>query len=208
MTTVRQICTRALRRARVVDALENPAANDMDAALVALNELFSTWQASCNMLLQAEWALADTFAFFVPPLDVGSDVIDALSYRGTWDANGNSPALASGAGTKGYAYKVATAGTTTLDDVTSWAVNDYAVYSGSAWFKSVNSARLDGAVVALLVQRLADDFGYQLSAQMATDAAVGKYRLQSYYVKPPVAGFDQAVRSMPSRTVAVAFEDL
>lgn len=208
MSTVRDICTRALRRARVVDALETPAANDMAAALSALNELFETWQSSCNMLLQAQWALADTFTFFVPPLDAGADVIDVLSYRGTWDADANNPALATGTGTKGYAYKVSTAGSTTLDDVTSWAAADYAVYSGTAWLKSIDSTRLHGAVVALLVERLADDFGYQLTPQMSTDAALSRYRMHSYYVKPPVAGFDQALRSMPSRTVTVAFEEL
>lgn len=209
MATVLDICTRALRRGRVIDALATPSAADAVVARDALNEMLQTWQAqSCNMLLQADFALADTFALFIPPLDADSDTIQALSYRGTWDASANSPALASGTGTEGYAYKVTTAGSTTLDDVTSWALNDYAVFDGVSWLKSVNSQRLEGAVVALLTKRLSDDFGYEITQQLATDAAQGWYRVLSYYVKPPTATIDQGLRQMPSRTLAVSFDDL
>ena len=208
MTTVRQICTRALRRIAVVDALHDPAATDSAVALSALNELMWTWHArGVNTLMQEDWALADTFAFFVPPVDLESATIDVLAYQGTWDASANSPTLTSSDSTEGYVYKVATAGGTDLDDVTSWALNDYAVYDGSEWLKSIGSTRLHGAIVALLAMRLCDEFGMQPSPILQSAAADGWFTLQSYYVKPPHAGYDLALRRMPSRTVIVTVSD-
>ena len=59
----------------------------------------------------------------------------AMSYQGVWNASTNSPALVSSTGTKGYLYKVTTAGTTTLDGVSTWNVGDMAVFNGSVWDK-------------------------------------------------------------------------
>lgn len=57
----------------------------------------------------------------------------ALNYQGTWNASTNTPTLTSGTGTKGAYYVVATAGATTLDGHSSWAVGDWAVYDGTKW---------------------------------------------------------------------------
>lgn len=51
-----------------------------------------------------------------------TSITSAMSYQGTWNAGTNIPALANGVGTKGYVYKVSTAGTTTLDGNSSWNV--------------------------------------------------------------------------------------
>lgn len=67
--------------------------------------------------------------------DMFSDVLGSLNYRGAWNASANSPALVSSTGTKGYYYVVSTAGTTNLDGIASWAINDWAVYNGTAWEK-------------------------------------------------------------------------
>ncbi len=83
---------------------------------------------------------------------IPASVMGGANYQGTWNANANSPALASGTGTKGFYYVVSTAGTTNLDGVTTWSVGDWAIYNGTAWQKvdntdavlSVNS--LTGAV--------------------------------------------------------------
>ena len=64
-----------------------------------------------------------------------SGVTGALSYQGTWDANANSPALASGVGTKGYYYVVSVAGSTNLDGTTLWGVGDWATFNGTIWQK-------------------------------------------------------------------------
>lgn len=67
-----------------------------------------------------------------------TNAISALSYKGNWDANTNSPTLTSGAGTKGDVYVVTVAGNTTLDGISNWKIGDWAVYSGSSWFKANN----------------------------------------------------------------------
>lgn len=64
-----------------------------------------------------------------------ASVVGAMSYQGTWNASTNSPTLASGTGTKGYIYRVTTAGTTTLDGNSQWNVGDEAVFDGTTWDK-------------------------------------------------------------------------
>lgn len=58
-----------------------------------------------------------------------------LSYQGTWNASTNTPALASGVGTQNYYYVVSVAGTTNLDGITDWQVNDWAIFNGTVWQK-------------------------------------------------------------------------
>ena len=62
-----------------------------------------------------------------------------LIFQGVWDADTNSPALASGVGTSGHFYIVSVAGSTNLDGITDWAVNDWAVFDGTVWRKVDNS---------------------------------------------------------------------
>ena len=66
---------------------------------------------------------------------IPSSLVGALDYQGTWNASTNTPALASGVGTKGYYYKVGTAGTTTIDGNSQWNVGDSIVFDGTAWDK-------------------------------------------------------------------------
>jgi hypothetical protein len=67
-----------------------------------------------------------------------TNAIGAVNYKGVWNANTNSPALASGVGTKGDYYVVGTAGTTSIDGISTWGVGDWIVFNGTAW------QRLDG----------------------------------------------------------------
>lgn len=69
----------------------------------------------------------------IPLANIPASVIGALSYQGTWNAATNTPALASGVGTKGYYYKVSVAGATSLDGHAVWSVDDVAVFDGAAW---------------------------------------------------------------------------
>lgn len=62
-----------------------------------------------------------------------TNAIGALNYKGIWNASTNSPALASGVGTKGDYYVVSVAGTTTLDGINIWGVGDWVVFNGSVW---------------------------------------------------------------------------
>ena len=58
----------------------------------------------------------------------------ALLYQGTWDASGNSPALADGTGTQGHMYAVSVAGTQDLGSGNiSFGAGDFVIHNGAAW---------------------------------------------------------------------------
>lgn len=69
-----------------------------------------------------------------------TNAIGALNYKGTWNASTNTPALASGVGTKGDYYVVSVAGSTSLDGVNTWSIGDWVAFNGTAW------QRVDGGV--------------------------------------------------------------
>jgi hypothetical protein len=73
-----------------------------------------------------------------------TNALGALNYKGTWDANANSPALASSVGTKGDYYVVSTAGTTNLNGISNWGVGDWAAFNGSVWQRVEGGADLNG----------------------------------------------------------------
>jgi len=73
-----------------------------------------------------------------------TNAIGALNYKGTWNASTNSPALASGVGTKGDYYVVSVAGTTALDGISNWGIGDLVTFNGSAWQRVEGGADLNG----------------------------------------------------------------
>lgn len=73
-----------------------------------------------------------------------TNALGALNYKGTWNANANSPALASSVGTKGDYYVVGTAGTTTLNGISNWGIGDWAAFNGSVWQRVEGGADLNG----------------------------------------------------------------
>ena len=77
-----------------------------------------------------------------------TNAIGALNFKGTWDANANSPALASSVGTKGDYYVVGTAGTTNLNGISNWGVGDWATYNGSVWQRVEGGADLNGVNIS------------------------------------------------------------
>ena len=60
-------------------------------------------------------------------------LIGSTIYQGTWNASTNTPALASGVGTRGWYYIVNVAGSTNLDGITDWNIGDWAIFDGTAW---------------------------------------------------------------------------
>lgn len=62
-----------------------------------------------------------------------TNAIGAVNYAGTWNASTNTPALASGVGTKGAYYVVSVAGSTNIDGNNIWGVGDWIVFNGSVW---------------------------------------------------------------------------
>lgn len=116
----------------------------------------------------------------VPTSQLPASVLGALNYQGAWNASTNVPALASGAGTKGFYYTVSTAGTTSLDGLASWDVGDHVVFNGTTWerfegtvpVKSINGKSLAGTGDAGIT---AADVGAATAAQGAkADAAQPK----------------------------------
>ena len=65
----------------------------------------------------------------------GGVATGTLSYQGTWNANTNTPTLTSSVGTINNYYVVSVAGTTNLNGITDWQVNDWAIFNGSVWQK-------------------------------------------------------------------------
>ena len=65
--------------------------------------------------------------------------ITGTSYKGTWNASTNTPVLTSGSGNAGDYYMVSVSGSTTLNSINVWRVNDWAVFNGTAWLRVVNS---------------------------------------------------------------------
>lgn len=98
-----------------------------------------------------------------------TNAIGALNYKGTWDANANSPALASSVGTKGDYYVVGTAGSTNLNGITNWGIGDWAAFNGSVWQRVEGGANLNG--VDLSVSGTSTLSGLTASTALALDAS-------------------------------------
>lgn len=82
----------------------------------------------------------DVKALFQEVEDVLEPLTNALDLQGNWNANTNTPTLASGVGTSGNFYVVSVAGSTNLDGETDWQPGDWAVFDGTAWFKADNTS--------------------------------------------------------------------
>ena len=81
-------------------------------------------------------------------------VLGGAIYQSVWNATTNSPALASGVGTKGYYYVVNVAGSTNLDGVTDWKVGDWAIFNGTTWDKVDNTdavSSVNGTIGAVVI---------------------------------------------------------
>ena len=97
------------------------------------------------------------------------NAIGALNFKGTWDANANSPALASSVGTKGDYYVVGTAGSTNLNGISNWGVGDLATFNGSVWQRVEGGADLNG--VNLSVSGTSTLSGLTASTALALNAS-------------------------------------
>ena len=85
----------------------------------------------------------------VATLDAGGKIPSAqlpssvMEYKGTWNANTNTPTLADGVGDNGDVYVVSVAGTQDLGSGSiTFAVGDWVVYNGSIWEKSLNDCNV------------------------------------------------------------------
>lgn len=97
-----------------------------------------------------------------------TNAIGALNYKGTWNANTNTPALASSVGIKGDYYVVGVAGTTALDGISNWGVGDWVTFNGSVWQRVEGGADLNG--VNLSVSGTTNLAALTASTALALDA--------------------------------------
>ena len=72
-----------------------------------------------------------------------ASVPKGLSYQGTWNAETNSPTLASGTGTEGYYYIVSVAGTTTIDGISEWKAGDWIIFSNTDVWQKIDQTEGD-----------------------------------------------------------------
>lgn len=111
-----------------------------------------------------------------------------VNLKGDWNAATNSPALASGVGTKGDAYRVTVAGTTDLDGQNSWDVNDTAIFDGTGWYKQEGAVYaadiVDSTVFGRSVIRIANAaalvaaLGLSSAVSFSNDPTTAKYGLK------------------------------
>ena len=210
MTTARDVVNRAMKRLAVLEATDSATGAEAKDALAALNDMMHAWKTQGIDVLHSDYTLNSTVAFFVPPKPAWVGHVEqsegrlakslrALAYQGTWDASANSPALTSAIGTQGYAYKVSVAGSTTLDSVTSWAINDYLIFDGYQWLKCQAVAPFIQGLVAMLAVRLADDFGREVKPAVARDAENGWGHLLAQFMIPDQPTYDRGLSMMPSQ---------
>lgn len=126
-----------------------------------------------------------------------TNAIGALNYKGTWDANANSPALASSVGTKGDYYVVGTAGSTNLNGISNWGVGDLATFNGSVWQRVEGGADLNG--VNLSVSGTTTLSGLTASTSLALDANKNVISV----TKPIAQAYQSSAQTLTSATFAL-----
>ena len=78
--------------------------------------------------------------------------VAGATYLGTWDANTNTPALATGthAGSVGDFYFVAVDGTTDVEGITSWKKGERVIWNGTVWQQLKTSSLIEGKTISTL----------------------------------------------------------
>jgi len=99
----------------------------------------------------------------VPTAQLPDVAIGGLNYQGTWNASTNTPTIPTASSSnKGFYYKVATAGVTSVSGITDWKVGDWIVSNGSAWDKIDNTdsvSSVNGATGAVSITTISGNAG-------------------------------------------------
>jgi len=104
----------------------------------ALNELDTEKQALSEKAQPNGYASLDGSGK-VPIAQLPDTVVGSVEYKGTWNANTNSPSLTTITPDKGDYYVVSVNGSTNLGGITDWKVGDWAIYNGTVWEKVDNT---------------------------------------------------------------------
>ena len=108
-----------------------------------------------------------------------SGIPAGLVYKGTWNANTNTPTLQSGVGTTGNFYIVSVAGSTNLDGITDWKVGDWAIFvevgGTDTWQKidQTNEVLGSGTTNAVTKWTGTNTIGTGLMTDDGTDVTIG-----------------------------------
>ena len=111
-----------------------------------MNHIFGRVSYNLNKTVDVLYALLDNFYTYIgtaggiATLDQNGRLpysqlpLTAVEYKGAWNADTNTPALASGTGTYGDEYIVSVAGTQDLGEGSiTYSVGDRVIYNGSIW---------------------------------------------------------------------------
>jgi hypothetical protein len=194
MITARDVVVRALTRLRIVAPGEAVPAHLAAQGLASLNAMRAAWQNSGIFITIPEFVLTDEFWFFVPAKSVA-----ALTYKGSWNASTDTPALASAIGARGDAYRVTVAGAVSLSGLTPWIAGQVFVSDGAVWTRGETSDRLHQAVIDLLAVQIAPDFGRDPSPYIQRSAEDGWNSILAAFVRAPTATFDRGLVDLPAR---------
>jgi hypothetical protein len=123
-----------------------------------------------------------------------TNAIGALNYKGTWNANTNTPTLVSGAGTKGDYYQVSVAGSTALDGISNWGVGDVVAFNGTSWQRIEGGADLNG--VNLSVSGTSTLSALTASTSLGLDANKNIVSLNV----PAFSAYQNSAQSIPATT--------
>ena len=98
-------------------------------------DTLASLQTQINNLIPSQTGQSGKFLTTNGSVLTWASVPGALTYKGTWNASTNTPALASGVGFSGDYYVVATAGSVNLDGITDWLIGDWLLFNGATWQK-------------------------------------------------------------------------
>ena len=199
MSTTRDLIKLSLIRLRRLSLGQEPNSDIAQHALGTLNRLIFDWAPNGVDVDHQPFTLDDTFSLLIPPHGMTYATISVLRFVGEWNASANTPALVSGAGMQGAAYRVTVSGVTVLDDAGPWSIGDFAIYDGAAWVKGEPAAWHEHGVAAMLATRLAPDFGIAPRQEIIDDAKSTFRSLLANFNTSKDVEFDTALTRLPSR---------
>lgn len=105
--------------------------------------------------------------------------VEAMEYKGAWNASTNSPSLANGTGSTGDVYAVSVAGSTDFGaGAIAFSVGDWVIYNGSIWqmvgnSNSVTSVNSQTGAVVLNTDNIAEGATNKYFSDERAQDAVG-----------------------------------
>jgi len=187
MATSQEIVTRAFRRLQIVDALEDPAANDSAHALACLNEMLSSWPADGVGVSLVMAGDVTSGAAVITGLFSTANLFAGMTVSGT--------GIPASAVIKSIDATTLFAGAITLDQNATVTGTDVSL----TFAPLPLAAKFEAAVTALLAVRIAPDFGMEPGPTLLRAAKDGWNMLQAAFIQAPDAKFDTTLTHMPSQ---------